>query len=145
MASVVFVPHQGGCQACGDYLAQLGTAAEGLRDWACRPMVVVTGNEGSGLGSDASDANQPGVLTLADDGGAVRARLGVGDDQAVVVQADRWGAVYAVETVGPTADHQAVLPTPDDLVGLAKFIDIQCPECGIPSKEWLGSTAFPLG
>jgi hypothetical protein len=148
MASVVFVPHPDRCRGCAGYVARLGVAAAGLRDWATRPMVVVGGGGGGGDATatvgDPAEA-QPGVLVLADGDGAVRSRLGIGDDEAVVVQADRWGAVYAVETVGRAGDHEAVLPTPDDLVGLAKFIDIQCPECGIPSKEWLGSSPFPLG
>jgi hypothetical protein len=144
MASVVFVPHPDRCRECAEYVARLGAAAEGLRDWATRPMVVVGGGDATETVLDPAAA-PPGVLVLADRDGAGRSRLGIGDDEAVVVQADRWGAVYAVETVGRAGDHEAVLPTPDDLVGLAKFIDIQCPECGIPSKEWLGSSPFPLG
>ncbi len=142
MASVVFVPHQGTCQGCADYVALLGVAADGLRDWATRPMVIAGGGDTAGLGGAGES---PGVVMLADEADAVRARLGVDESQALVVQADRWGAVYAVESVEVTADHQAVLPTTEDLVALAKFVDIQCPECGIPSKEWLGSSAFPLG
>ncbi|MDQ1394066.1 MAG: hypothetical protein QOF30_3043 [Acidimicrobiaceae bacterium] len=142
MASVVFVPHQDCCQGCADYVALLATAADGLRDWATRPMVIAGARDTAGLGGAGE---LPGVVMLVDEAGAVRARLGVDEDQALVVQADRWGAVYAVESVKVTADHQAVLPTAENLVALAKFVDIQCPECGIPSKEWLGSSAFPLG
>jgi len=47
--------------------------------------------------------------------------------------------------VGPRADAHATLPAAVDLVAMAKYIDIQCPECGIPSKEWLGASPFPLG
>lgn len=136
-ASVVFIPHPGPCPDCAWYLDQLGAAVEGLREWGTRATVLFP------PGSEVAGA-PPGVHALADDGGAGRAELGVGDDQAAVVQSDRWGAVYEVAAVGPGASH-AEMPTPGDLVALAKFIDIQCPECEVPSEEWRACTPFPLG
>lgn len=136
LASVIFVPHGPPCPDCAMYLDGLGAAVEGLREWGTRTTVLVA------PGSDVTASH--GVLALADEAGRGRAQLGVGDDQAAVVQSDRWGAVYEVAAVGPGASH-AGLPTPTELVALAKFIDIQCPECGVPSKEWLAASPFPLG
>jgi hypothetical protein len=136
LASVIFVPHRAPCPDCVRYLDQLGDAVTGLREWGARTTVLV---------APGSDGTAPaGVLALADEDGAGRALLGVGDDQAAVVQSDRWGAVYDVAGVEEGGSH-ADLPTPGDLVALAQFIDIQCPECGVPSKEWLAASPFPLG
>ena len=136
LASVIFVPHRAPCPDCAGYLEQLGGAVEGLREWGARTTALLA------PGSDLTAP--PGVLALSDPSGAGRTLLGVGDEQAAVVQSDRWGAVYEVAEVGPGGSH-AALPTPGDLVALAKFIDIQCPECGVPSKEWLAASPFPLG
>ncbi len=133
-ASIVFVPHAGSCQECLRYLADLGSAVEELREWATRVLVLA----GSG-----PVEGPPGVLMLADPDGAGRGRLGIPGDQAGVLQADRWGSVYQVETAG--AGAHTVFPVPRDLVAMAKYIDIQCPECGIPSTEWMAVSPFPLG
>lgn len=143
MASVVFVPHAGGCEGCTRYLDELGAAVEGLREWATRAVVLVAARA-AGAGS-ATPAGPAGVSMLADDRDAERTRLGVGADQAAVIQADRWGAVYLVEAVGRGAGDHALLPAGRDLTALAQFIDIQCPECGVPSKEWMAVSPFPLG
>jgi len=136
LASVIFVPHRAPCPDCAGYLDQLGAAVTGLREWGARTTVLVP------PGSDVTAP--PGLLALADEDGDGRTLLGVGDDQAAVVQSDRRGAVYDVAAVEEGASH-ADLPTPGDLVALAQFIDIQCPECGVPSKEWLAASPFPLG
>jgi hypothetical protein len=146
MAPVIFMPHVGGCPECARYVAQLGTAVDRLREWATRPLLLVAAEDGSRAASAAQPfAGQPGLIALVDVTGTGRAQLGGGKEQAIVVQADRWGAVYDVQASGLSKDQHAALPTPEDLVALAKFIDIQCPECGIPSKEWLGVSPFPLG
>jgi hypothetical protein len=135
-ASVVFVPHIEPCPECVDYVAVLGAAAEGLREWATQTLILVSG---------ARAGTAPGVALLDDSTGTGRAQLGIGADQAAVIQADRWGAVYQAEMAGPTPAAHAGLPLAHDLVAMAKFIDIQCPECEVPSKEWLAASPFPLG
>ncbi len=134
-ASVVFVPHLGCCAECARYAGELSSAVEALREWGTRAMVLV---------APEAEITAPGCLLLADDGSG-RSQLGVGQEQAAVVQADRWGAVYQVEAIGPDAAGHSVLPSPQDLAGLAQFIDIQCPECAIPSREWMAVNPFPLG
>jgi hypothetical protein len=136
LASVVFVPHRDPCDDCAGYGALLGSAVEGLREWATRAMV---------LAGPATGTLSPGIVALADEGGSGRALLGVGADQAAVVQADRWGAVYQVEAIGLRSEDHRHFPDPAGLVALAQFIDIQCPECEVPSREWLAASPFPLG
>ena len=136
-ATVVFVPHRHPCAACAAYLGELGAALGGLQEWATRAVVLMP----AGLTASA----ERGVTLLDDASGVGRARLGIDDDQAAVIQADRWGAVYQAKAVGPEPGSHVELPAPHELVGLAKFIDIQCPECEVPSKEWLAASPFPLG
>jgi hypothetical protein len=136
LASVVFVPHGRRCAECAEYANRLAGAVEDLQEWATRAMV---------LADPADEPRHPAMVALADDAGTGRALLGVGAAQAAVVQADRWGAVYQVEAVGPDPEDHRHLPDAADLVALAKFIDIQCPECEVPSREWLGLSPFPLG
>lgn len=144
-ASVIFVPHQGECPHCAGYLGQLAEAAPGLRQWATRAMVVAPVTASGDLRAESAAAAGSGVLVLADGEGIGRGLLGVAGDQAVVVQADRYGAVYEVEAVGPSDSDHLRLPRAESLVALAQFIDIQCPECGVPSREWMNATPFPLG
>jgi hypothetical protein len=144
-ASVIFAPHQGDCPHCAGYLGQLAEAVAGLRQWATRAMVVAPVAPGGELGAGLAAAAGSGVLVLADGDGNGRGLLGLADDQAVVVQADRYGAVYEVEAVGPSESDHFQLPRAEALVALAQFIDIQCPECGVPSREWMNATPFPLG
>lgn len=135
-ASVVFVPHLEPCPECLRYVEVLGAAAGGLKEWATQALILVTG---------AHPGAVAGVALLDDSTGAGRAQLDIGDDQAAVIQADRWGAVYQSEIAGPTSTAHARFPLAHDLVAMAKFIDIQCPECEVPSKEWLAASPFPLG
>ncbi|MDP9072696.1 MAG: hypothetical protein M3N98_00745 [Actinomycetota bacterium] len=130
-ASVVVLPHLVRCADCEAYLTDLSAVSEDLRQWATRVLVVVP--------SDASEV--AGCTVLVDPDGAARARIGVADNDVAVIVADRYGAVYQVDAAG--ADH--CLPAPAALVELAKFIDIQCPECGVPGAEWQLSCPLPLG
>jgi hypothetical protein len=91
--------------------------------------------------TDAGPGDRLGYIVLVDADGGARRRVGVSGDDVAVIVADRWGAVYQVTAAG--ADH--FLPDPRDLVGLAKFIDIQCPECEVPSPEWGRACPLPLG
>lgn len=142
MASAIFVPHRNPCLECHAYALQLARAVAGLEEWGSRLLLLVPSVPETAF---ARAARGSGILLLDDAGGAGRTSLGVADDQAAVVQADRWGAIYETAAVGRSAAHAADLPAPEDLVAMAKFIDIQCPECGVPSKEWLQASPFPLG
>lgn len=139
-APVIFVPHLGPCAECVQYAEALAAGRDALAEWAARALVLLSTN----LVGEVGAWQRPGLSLLADDDGAGRAQLGVGNDQAAVVQADRWGAVYDTAVIRDTGDH-GHLPSVSALVALAKYIDIQCPECGVPSKEWMLATPFPLG
>lgn len=117
-AVVLFVAHARPCPGCERYLGALADVVEDLGRWATRVYPIV-----------------------ADPGGVARARLGLGIHDAAVVVADRWGAAYGVTAAGD--DHG--LPEPASLVDLAKLIDIQCPECGVPSDEWRQCSTLPMG
>ena len=136
MATVVFVPHLVSCPDCHGYLAELGASASGLQEWATRAVVLA----GPGWVQQAP----AGVLILDDTAGHGRTALGLGAAQAAVLQADRWGAIYQAEFIGADQSHDT-LPAASELANLAKYIDIQCPECGVPSQEWRGVSPFPLG
>jgi hypothetical protein len=138
-AAVVFVPHREPCPACSDYLDVLAAAASGLGEWATQALVLVTS------GNVGGDRVRAGIVLLDDAAATGRAKLRVGDDHAAVMQADRWGAVYqAAEVTSISASH-AALPAAHELIALAKLIDIQCPECEVPSKEWSAASPFPMG
>jgi hypothetical protein len=142
MASVIFVPHRDPCLECRAYALQLAGAVGGLEEWGSRLLLLAPSAAEAAFATAGAGS---GILLLDDADGAGRTALGLAEDQAAVVQADRWGAVYEAAAVGRPAVHAADLPTPEELVAMAKFIDIQCPECGVPSKEWLQASPFPLG
>ena len=135
-ASVLVFPHPGSCPECATYLAALSEIAEDLRLWGTRMLVVAPGPA-----ADPRTSDSPGYTVLADEEHTARSRVGVNDGDVAVIVADRYGAVYQVSAAG--ADH--CLPDPGDLVELAKFIDIQCPECGVPGPEWQLACPLPLG
>jgi hypothetical protein len=170
-ASVLVFPHLRPCPACDRYLVDLSKIGDDLQEWATRLLVVVPSGEHGAEPPDepadtaatdrpadprsaetapATDTDEPtdagpgdrlGYIVLVDADGGARRRVGVSGDDVAVIVADRWGAVYQVTAAG--ADH--FLPDPRDLVGLAKFIDIQCPECEVPSPEWGRACPLPLG
>ena len=120
-ASVVFVPHVEDCAPCRHYLLHLGEAVGGLREWAARVMVAAPAVLSSDEALVAASVDS-GVLVLSDEDGDGRALLGVRPDQAAVVQADRYGAVFEVEAVRTAdADHTS-LPSPQALVSLAQCL-----------------------
>ena len=139
-APVIFVPHGRPCPECIQYAGVLAAAHDPLAEWAARALVLLPPN----LVGEVGPWQRPGLALLADHDGSGRAQLGVDNDHAAVAQADRWGAVYDIAVIPASGDH-GNLPWVSALVAVAKYIDIQCPECGVPSKEWMLATPFPLG
>lgn len=136
--SVVVFPHPS-CCSCEEWLSTLAEVVEDLRLWATRPLVVLS--EGVEEAAQAALALALPYPVLADPGGLVRARLGLRDDVAALIVADRWGAAYEVTLA--TEDHP--VPHAGALVRLAQDIDLQCAECGVAGTEWRQCTPLPLG
>ena len=120
-SSLLVLLHPEPCGSCADYLSELADAVDDLRQWATS-LVVVAPN-GSEVGR---------IPVLGDDGGDARRQLGIGQDEAAVILADRWGEAFEVATFG--ADHG--FPLPSQLVESAKILDLSCGECNVPGVEW---------
>lgn len=122
-ASMLVFVHDRDCAACERYLDEIGAAVTGLGEWATRLLAVAP------RGEPSSDRPFP---VLVDEGGAVRRRLGIGDDEAAVLLADRWGELFEAATFGTEHD----LPLPRQLIESAKILDVSCGECNVVSPEW---------
>lgn len=109
------------CEACRAYLRRLAEADAEMRAWDGRVVVVVPGTADEA--ARLADAVHPPFPVLADPVGALRQRLGA--TGAVVVVVDPWGEVRHRSDAGAAHD----LPDPAELVGWARFVAIQCPEC----------------
>jgi hypothetical protein len=129
-SSVLVFPHPG-CAACARYLQELDGAAGELDPWDGRAFAVP---DEAGREDLARELSMP-VVTR---GGRLRALAGIPGDGAHVLVADRFGLVYRSEAVGPA--HE--LPPLDDLVAEARYIAIQCPECGVPDHPSRGEEAW---
>src|SRR5688572_23400693 len=105
-STLLVLPHPEQCAPCAAYLDELEEIRPDLQEWATRLQVL-----------DHHEARQ---------------RLGVGDDEAAVILADRWGEVFESASIG--FDHD--LPLPRQLVESAKILDVSCGECNVPGPEW---------
>ena len=122
-APLLLFVHPAPCPACDDYLAGVAVVVDDLASWATRVVAVAPG----------AGVEEAGPFpVLGDQDGAARRRLGIGDDEAAVLLADRWGEVFEVAAFGP--DHG--FPLPRQLVESAKIVDLSCGECNVPSPEW---------
>lgn len=122
LATVVVLVHPDACPECAAYLGEVGGAVVDLRSWGTQVVGVTSGP----LPDDLA------FLVLGDQDGGGRRRLGILDDEAAVLLADRWGEVMEVATFG--ADHG--FPLPRQLVESAKIVDVSCGECNVPGPEW---------
>ena len=122
LSTLVVLVHPEPCPECSDYLAEVAGTVEDLRAWGTQVVAVTPGRGPKGLP----------FLVLGDGDGAGRRRLGIGDDEAAVLLADRWGEVFEVATTG--SDHG--FPLPRQLVESAKIVDVSCGECNVPGPEW---------
>lgn len=125
-ASLLVFAHPEACRPCADYLGELADAVEDLRGWGTRLVAVAP--------PDPPDLPFP---VVGDEGGAARRRLGIGDDEAAVVLADRWGEVFEVAAIDDAHDF----PLPRHLIESAKIVDVSCGECNVPSPEWRNADA----
>ena len=129
-STLVVYLHPEPCQPCAGYLEELAPVAADLREWATSLVAVVPADQ-------ADQADQEGPFPLLHDDAAARRQLGIGQDEAAVLLADRWGEVFEAAAVG--ADHG--FPLPSQLVESAKILDLSCGECNVPGAEWRSSDA----
>lgn len=122
-ATVLVLTHRD-CRDCAGYLTEVGAAVGDLKEWATRLIGVLPGGD--------PPADRHPFPVVVDGGGKARSRLGLPEDQAAVILADRWGEVFEVATFD--RDHQ--LPLPSQLVESAKIVDMSCGECNVPGPEW---------
>ncbi len=121
-ATLLVLVHPEDCPPCAGYLDEVGGAVDDLRSWGTQVVGVTSGP----LPGDLP------FLVLGDHDGGGRRRLGIADDEAAVLLADRWGEVMEMATFG--ADHG--FPVPRQLVESAKIVDVSCGECNVPGPEW---------
>ena len=122
LATLLVLVHPDGCPACADYLGEVGDAVDDLRSWGTQVVGVTPGPLPDHLP----------FLVLGDEDNSGRRRLGIADDEAAVLLADRWGEVFEVAAFG--GDHG--FPLPRQLVESAKIVDVSCGECNVPGPEW---------
>lgn len=134
----------GGCAACGDYLAAVARHVGAYRNWDARPVAVVPPEPSGALASPSASGRGPARAATPDlpypavlDTVGLRERCGLGDGAGVLV-ADRFGQLHRVEIAGP--DHD--LPDPAaDLLEEVRHLGIMCPECGVPDEPGRGAWA----
>jgi hypothetical protein len=127
---VLAVVHPPGCDECAALLGALAQADPEVRARAAGTLAVT-------LGPARRDgqAHPPTPFPLVgDEGGKVTAALGAAggppEGEARLVVADRYGEVYAVLPAhGPDPGGLA-----RDALAWLDFVQMQCPECGVP--EW---------
>ena len=124
-SSLLVYLHPEPCGPCASYVGELAEAVGDLREWATSLFVV-------GPSGQDEDAKAGSIPVLRDDDGEARRQLGIGQDEAAVILADRWGEAVEVAIFG--ADHG--FPLPRQLVESAKILDLSCGECNVPSAEW---------
>jgi peroxiredoxin len=119
LTPVLAAVHGAACEECRAWLHRLAAAADELREWDGRVLVIVPG-EVDGAARIAADLP---FAVAADAEGAFAARTGIGG--AGVVIADPWGEVFHVACAG--AGHD--LPGADEVVEWVRYLAVQCPEC----------------
>ena len=115
-----------------DYVRELATWEPRLRQWAGRPLVVLPGN--AGPDGEGAELEGRGVEFMVDPNGEAHRRCGVGEGEAAVFIADRWGQIYAVER----ASSEAGLPGVEEIEEWMRYLSTQCPECGVPDEPGRG-------
>lgn len=137
--TVLMLPHAPDCGGCLAFAESLGRTAGGdLEDWDTRLLVAVPAPPSSSptdrppldAWSDRLAPLSPPALLALDRDGALRDRAELDDSEAAFLVADRWGQVYH-RSVAPEAGG---LSGAGEIVKWARYMTIQCPECGVPDE-----------
>lgn len=121
-----------GIESGRDYVRRLGGRAAELRVWTGRPMVVLP--VGARGGEEALGRQGEGMELLADPDGEAHRRCGVGEGEAALFIADRWGQIYLAER----APAESELPNVGEVEEWLRYLSTQCPECGVPDEPGRG-------
>jgi hypothetical protein len=106
-----------------EYLQSLEAAVPAFKAWDGRLIVVMPGEE-----KGAEQAADSLALVTRTNGEAEHCGVRKGEDAVII--ADRWGQIYHIAR-GQGAD---ALPDPSQIEEWFRFIDTQCPECGVPDE-----------
>lgn len=113
-APLLLLLHGPGCPDCADYLRRVGERLPDLREWDGRPLLILEEPAGNDDGA---------IDRVVDPEGRAAAALDV--EAPAVVVADQWGEVHLAAVAGD--EHR--FPTPEELVGWARYLAVHCPEC----------------
>ncbi len=131
-ALVLYAAERGDCPACRAYLTALAALAPQIAAEEAELVVVVHGQPATA--APLQTVVGAAGTVLFDPDGRVFRRWGAvdpaGQPVAALFVADRFGTLYARALAGP--DH--ALPPAAEVVDWLRFINIQCPECGV--AEW---------
>jgi peroxiredoxin len=131
---VVAFVHSLACSDCQRLLEGLKRAESAIRDWTATVLVVAR--------EQPEQSVQQPFPTLVDLGGRATASC-LGAEAlpypACVMVLDRWGEAAAAWCV----QHGDELPT-EQVVEALRLKDTECPECGVPTPEWLEQASSPM-
>jgi peroxiredoxin len=131
-ARILFFSHGTDCEACRTYLEGLLSKSRALEDWDSKIIVI--------LPVDLEEANRlyqqlaPEFPFLADPDGAARTRFGIAEGEVGIFVADRYGVIWYTDR----AREATGLPQPEEMETRARFLAVQCPECGVPDQPVYG-------
>ncbi len=74
------------------------------------------------------------LLMAEEDGALTQAGIASEEETAALYVLDRYGQIYAVKHLPAEAAPAVVGEVVDDLIAWLRFVNVQCPECGVP--EW---------
>ena len=126
--AVIFAADMMGESPATALLQELLSRTEELTVEAAQVLVIVTSPH------IAAQRGPRGFPTLLDDGGHIHRAVGATDaagrPASAVFVTDRFREIFAAYLPG----HGSALPGAKDILDWLVFINIQCPECGVP--EW---------
>lgn len=116
------------------YLAAMNRAADAVRQWDARILIVMTGE--LDVAPEVSRHSAPDLTVLLEADAAVHRRLGIQPGFGALVIVDRYGQIYDFVQ----AEREDELPDPAEVEEWAKYLATQCPECGVIDEpghgEW---------
>lgn len=125
---VVFAAEMAKDSPVSRLLQQLRLRAAELTAELAQVLVIVTSPH------MAAQSGSIGFPTLLDEGGSIHRELAAGDAAGRLAPAvfvtDRFREIFAAYLPG----HGSGLPAAQEVLDWLVFINIQCPECGVP--EW---------